>query len=110
MSIVVNLNDLTLQQKEYIKSVCVIPLTPDDYRETKKCVCFRVVDDKISLPFGLWKKFNKENTGHPPIDITFKGELYSKETDVKGRDQDEIVKEALAVLSYAHSCFLSLPT
>lgn len=108
------LSDLTLEQKKYIRERCVFQQKESQYSEGQTLSFFKIQREYIYVPLGLWNKFTKKFPSTPrrikSINIEFKGTLYSKDTDIKGRDQDVVASEALEILKSKHVCFLALPT
>lgn len=114
MSFVVDLKDLSMEQKKFIKNNCIVESPETQYADETKMECFRITSGKVFLPFGLWKRF----LNGPPIykgrksaiNIDFTGVLLTRDTDIKKRDQDVIAAEALRSLKENRTCFLALAT
>lgn len=112
MSFSISLSDLSVEQKESIMKEYILYTTSFYLGTKERIVCFRIENGKIYLPLGSWYKFlaNSPNCVDVNTNVEFLGTLYSKSTDVKGRDQDVIVEKALKSLRRHKTCFLNLPT
>jgi hypothetical protein len=110
--------DLDTAFKKQVREMCTIRMKPTEYEPTPPTYhCFRV-DEKtktVSVPLGLWNEFYEtppnDDLVYPPINIEFRGSLYTKTTDPKGyRDQVKVVQEALGRLNQTRSVLLNLAT
>lgn len=120
MSISIPYKNVDKDMKKSILSFCNIKGKKDIYTPIPKTLnCFRV--DKqtknIVVPMGLWRNYfekfpNKPNKRSKLVKkLEFKGDLYTIETDPKGkRDQQTVAKEALKKLKKERSVYLALHT
>lgn len=116
MSICIEYSTLSKKVKNELKSTLTTkPLQsqydPDPYKRE----CYRVdkEGDLMYIPLSQWKtlwdEFPATRDEYPKTKVKFKGTLYTKETDPRGRgrDQDVVFKEAVAKLKENHSCFIA---
>jgi len=117
MSIDLPFSDITDEIKEYLTEKASIKPDPSTYDPTPKEVSCINIDEEneiVSVPMYLAQeiglqlpplsKFSSRTYGHQITPLTI-------ETDPKGyRDQDVIIKDAIAFLKETGVCFLALST
>lgn len=112
MAIKLTLSELNEEQLDFIENECVFKKEVGRYGEFEKIPLFRIDDDSIYIPIGIWKKFwtNFKNLKWDNIKFKYDRIPYTKKSDPKKyRDQDKVITESLKLLREKNIVFLCLP-
>jgi len=119
MSVCLRYNSLSNKVKRELKSTLTAkPLQTQYDQNPGKRKCYEVdrKNDVMYIPLSQWKalwgEFPSSRDEYPKTKIKFNSQLYTKETDPKGRgrDQDVVFKEAVSKSKEKHCCFIACPT
>ena len=110
MAFYIKKDALSAQEFVLLKEKTKLSLKTTIYNPDVKTIsCYRETIDRIYFPLGMWSDVynafpNKNNIKN---NFWFTKTLLTKETDLLGRDQDVLAKQALVKLSSLHSVFIS---
>lgn len=114
MSLCLNLKDIQ-PHKRFIREKCVVKPKETDYDKYPKPIYTFLVDKErkiVHLPMGVWNQlfttFPKRM--YDSIEVKFKFDLYTVQTDERKRDQDVVAAQAIATLTKQHTVLLALFT
>lgn len=116
MSFTLDLNKLTEKQRETIAKTLSVKSNKTLFNPTPQSVYAFATNSrekKVYLPLFQYPKyidtFPHSVDKYPKINLKFKYELYTKETDPsgRGRDQDIVAKKAIEILKDTHTVFIS---
>ena len=108
MSFGIQLSALSIdRRKEILKDLIITPNKTQYNQRPDSIHCYHVdkSNDILYLPLGLWHRYLSKFPNHhfPKIDAIFTKSLLTKETDLRHRDQDQVVVEALKLLKSKHT-------